>query len=261
MPEANLVGKPGVDLPKPDSARGRVKGPVWGLPKRPPIAGMGTGDQAIYTQNNIGISGAHDVQTDLVIPSQYSEAIIYAPTSLPAGYACIEATTVHRRTSSGMEHASAFYNHCGLYADGFMTWEQMNSTWKQKYARVYDGEERYWMEVAKGPTGCWIGYLYNFQLGQWEKKTDAICRTGPFSYGWTAWESWDLMDRYNVCPTFPSIESLDIYVMGSDQVWRLLTGNYVQAVGGSPHLCWKNGTYNLHVHQSHYRWHAHTPSP
>lgn len=255
QPEANLVGRPG--------AR-----PVEGDRRRvpPPLPMLAGGDDGYILANNIGMYAANDAQTDLVIPTTVDDAVIYAPTHMPGSFSCLETTTMHMKykgwTSTTHEHG--FYDHCVKFE--FVVREPMNSTWMDKYARVYDGEPRYYTMAYKAPDNCWYGYLYNYLLGQWENKTGAIgCGLrGGQQNGWTMWESWYMMPAGH-CPTLPSIRSSSIQVRTTSGTWTPLTSTYVLGrVSQLSTNCWQKGIYNFHLHSvtPHYdEWHAHTPNP
>jgi hypothetical protein len=253
QPGANEVGRGRARLPE----RAQAPRPDGEIPDIFP----GSGDRGFWIQSGQGIFGANDVQTDLAIPDSAIGTTIYAPTHMPAGNACVETVTAHWRYS-GMattSHAHGFWDHCGLDgATGWQNLEYMDATWKSKYARIYDGEERYFTEVYKDGGGCWHGLMYNFNLGRWEEKVSpAICGSSSFSTGWTMWESHHLMDQSRVCPTFPRIRASGLQLW-TGSTWASLDASKTSTLG--PYgLCWTNGAYGFQVNVANSDWTGLTP--
>jgi hypothetical protein len=221
----------------------------------------GSGDRGDWISTGRGVYVGNDVQTDLSIPDSAIGTTIYAPTHMPAGGACVETVTAHWRYSgmSTTAHAHGFWDHCGLDgATGWQTFEYMDATWKGKYVRVYDGEERYWTEAYIDGSGCWHGLLYDFNLGQWEEKVSpAICGSSGFTSGWTMWESHHLMDLAKVCPTFPRIRASGLQLW-TGSAWQQLGSTNTSPLG--PYgMCWTNSTYRWQVNSPNNDWTALTP--
>lgn len=270
QPERNMAAQRGANLPRVDS---NGKGPR-GRPDNPGPPGAaggaasdgpdlprpmpGSGDRGFWINAGTGVYAANDAQTDLVIPDNAVGTTIYAPTHMPAGNSCIETTTAHWRDTGqpSTTHGHGFWDHC--FKKGWYTFEYMDATWKSKYVRTLDGEDRYYTQVDKSGN-CWRGLLYNFTAGQWEEKVSpAVCGSSTQS-GWTMWESHGLMDVAKVCPSFPSIRASGIQILTSSGWVALGTGN--SSVLGPYGMCWTNNTYAFHVHAANSDWHAHTPSP
>lgn len=253
QPQANEVGRGRMRLPE----RAR---PPHGSEPIPDIF-PGSGDRGFWVTGGRGIYAANDVQTNVVIPDYAVGTTIYAPTHMPAGNACVETVTAHWRYSgmTSTSHAHGFWDHCGLDgATGWQTFETMDATWKGKYVRVFDGEERYWTEAYKDASGCWHGLLYNYNLGKWEEKLTPICGSSTFTDGWTMWESHYMMDVAKRCPAFPRIRASGLQVW-TGSAWTPLTSSYTTQLGPNG-LCWTNGTYpGLQISVVNSDWTALTP--
>lgn len=262
IPGQNLANVPGANIPR------RKRVPTrFNIPSEDP----GSGDRGYFLYadgyNSAGIYVLNDAQTDLIIPDNAVGTTIYAPTHMSAGGACLETVTAHYRYSgTATIHGHGFWDWCRS-SPGWQTFEEMNSTWKAKYVRVQDGEERYLTQVVSttpdNPTGgCWQGLLYNYQTTQWEQKAYSCGnnQTGWGTTGWTMWESHYLMDQAQVCPVFPSIGAWHIITLGtSGGMWYSL-GFGAQGPLGPTGLCWTNGTYTFNVPStSNNSWIAYTP--
>lgn len=265
QPGRNVAGQRGANLPRVDF---RGKGP-HGRPDDPGRSGEagpgtpnpmpGSGDRGFWINSGTGVYAANDAQTNVVIPDTAVGTTIYAPTHMPAGNSCIETTTAHWRYAgqSSTTHGHGFWDHC--VKKGWFTFEYMDATWRGKYVRSLDGEDRYYTQVDKSGS-CWRGLLYNFTTGQWEEKVSpAVCGSSTNTSGWTMWESHGLMDAAQVCPSFPAIRASSVQIATSTGWVSLGTGN--SSVLGPYGMCWTNGTYTFHVHAANSDWHAHTPSP
>ncbi|AKJ00374.1 hypothetical protein ATI61_104219 [Archangium gephyra] len=253
QPQANEVGRNRARLPE----RAQTPRPGGQIPDIFP----GSGDRGFWIWSGQGIFAANDAQTDLVIPDNAIGTTIYAPTHMPAGNACVETVTAHWRYSgmSTTSHAHGFWDHCGLDgATGWQNFEYMDATWKSKYARIYDGEERYFTESYKDGNGCWHGLMYNFNLGSWEEKVSpAICGSSSFATGWTMWESHHLMDQAQVCPAFPRIRASGLQLW-TGSTWAALDTSNTSNLG--PYgLCWTSSTYKFQVNVVNSDWTGLTP--
>jgi hypothetical protein len=253
QPQANEVLKGAAARLPERSSRPRPRDPI-------PDIFPGSGDRGFWVNQGQGIFAANDAQTDLVIPDNAIGTTIYAPTHMPAGNVCVETVTAHWRYS-GMAttaHAHGFWDHCGFDgATGWQTFEGMDATWKGKYVRIFDGEERYFTEAYKDGNGCAHGLLYNFNLGLWEEKLTPICGNSSFATGWTMWESHYLMDVAQRCPAFPRVRASGIQLYTVSAWPALDTSNSSQL--GPYGLCWTNGTYNFSVAVPNSDWTALTP--
>jgi hypothetical protein len=251
IPQANLVGKPGAILARRGSAPHELRA----------VPEPGTGDRGFLINRNqgVGVYAGNDAQTDLVIPDNAIGTTIYAPTHLPASKACVETVTVHFRYQgmAGTKHDHGFWDWCGVDGStGWQVYENMNADWKSKYVRVADGEERYFTQVWKSGS-CWKGLLYNYSAGRWDERTSICGSHADREWGWTMWESWEMMDKLKVCPNFPGIRASGIRIY-KDSQWVLLAPDHTQGLGPSG-KCWTEGIYTFHVHQANHDWHAHTP--
>lgn len=261
QPGLNIAAQRGANLPRVDS---NGKGPRGrpGDAGRPnlPTPVPGSGDRGFWISSGYGIYAANDAQTNVVIPDNAVGTTIYAPTHMPAGNSCIETVTAHWRYSgqSTTTHGHGFWDHC--FKKTWYTFEYMDATWKSKYVRTLDGEDRYYTQVNRSGTNCWNGLLYNFTSGVWEDKVSpVVCGASNNPSGWTMWESHNLMDVNKVCPSFPGIRASALQTLTSTGWVNLGSGNTSQL--GPTGMCWTGNTYTFHIHAANYDWHAHTPNP
>lgn len=263
-PGQNLAKMPGAAIP-----RRKHTPKKFDIPTIDP----GSGDRGYFLYadqyNSAGIYVVNDAQTNVSIPSSAIGTTIYAPTHMSAGGTCLETVTAHYRYSgqSTTTHGHGFWDWCRS-SPGWQTFEVMNSTWKSKYVRVQDGEERYLTQVVStnpaNPTGgCWQGLLWNYSAGYWEQKAYSCGNnlSGWGTTGWTMWESHYMMDQAQVCPVFPSIGAWHIVTVGTNGTYYSL-GFGSQGPLGPTGLCWNNGTYTFNVPASSSNsWIAYTPYP
>ncbi|MGQ0813773.1 MAG: hypothetical protein ACT4O1_04850 [Gemmatimonadota bacterium] len=228
-----------------------------------------TGDAGYSGFNVAGLLVRNDAQRDVAIPTTYAEdVLVYAPTHLAHGQACIEFTTVHRKIPNGSStrHYHGFWDWCnGQY---FRVYEEMTANWVGKYVRLYGvgnpavPEEAFYAEVhadnPSNPVGsCWRGLVYNFTAGVWEQKI-VSCGTSTLSnYGWTAWESYGLQE-YNRCPAIPSIQAQWIRKYTTSSTWvEMETADMLLFRSG---YCFDNRIWDVVQPIGPYHWKALTPS-
>jgi hypothetical protein len=253
QPLSNMVNKAGVHLPERPTAV-RSQNAVSSGAQAPTIE-PGSGDRGLWITagSSAGVSVTNDAQTNLVIPPDAIGTTLYTPTHMAAGNSCIETTTAHwyYPGMSGTEHGHGFWDWCAVDGTGgWQVFEPMDSTWIAKYVRQRNGEGRYSTQVLK-VGGCWKGLLYNFSQGQWEEKT-TICGSGPYSQGWTMWESHYMMDEAGVCPRLRDVGVSDVRVL-TGVGWSKLTAATTSQLG--PYgLCWDNKTYLFSVGPSFDSW-------
>lgn len=132
---------------------------------------------------------------------------------------CLEATQVYRRLAGGATTGKYFgvWDHCQSGNPGaFLVFEPQDPNWQNRYVRTYQGKPTYSVSITTINSGstmgqCWYANIYDYILGGWVQK---LSRCGipvhNWAYvGWTMWESWYLTNS-TICPTLPSIRSLDI---------------------------------------------------
>jgi hypothetical protein len=255
-PEKNAVGKPGEKLPvRPARARGAAAASSnAGFPTGAP----GSGDRGFWLTGSTGIYVLNDAQLNFSIPTSGIGTTIYAPTHMSAGNACIETVTAHWYYDGmdGTAHGHGFWDWCESDGSGgWQVFEFMDSAWQQAYVRRQQGELRYSTQVYQDGS-CWVGTLYNFNLGRWEEKT-TICGTGQSGFGttgWTMWESHYLMDQARICPRLPNIKASQLRVLTSSG-WSRPTSATSSNLG--PYgLCWENETYSFKVPGNRDDWQA-----
>jgi len=246
-PQLNLVGKPGFVPPPP---------PMGHLDRRLPPPGDGQAAIAVNiypgsTNKWYGISQTNAARPTMQLPvaPDSTEELLYAPTVLPPGGTCIEATTIHEwyPLNPHDRRYQAWYNWCGT--TGWGGFESMADTaFSNNYLRVLGSDTVLSITVSTPDTAnphgaCWYGYLYNYTLGGWEQKYSS-CGSGTTSSpsgdngndGWTAWESWYLFGGYSsgFCPYVPSIFSTDIELLETDDHTAHPITDYSYV--GSPYL-------------------------
>lgn len=209
-------------------------------------------------RGHYGAYALNDTQMNIAIPRE--DALVYAPTHLPAGYSCLETTTVHWRpndpNSNATHHAHGFWDHCNK--KGWDTYEQMTSAWQTKYVRVVDNRSRFYSKIEK-VGDCWRGSLYDWASYSWVTKADA-CGAGPYEYGWTMWESSNLMSA----DTTGSIPCYDLPWITSKYItiktywgWYRVSTSHTSSLGPVG-KCWENGTYKFAVPESNHHWQGQT---
>jgi hypothetical protein len=253
-PNANMVGRPDVTLPRRDYG--------FGVGPYAPTEEPGSGDRGLWLYGAEGIYAGNDPALELAIPDAAIGTTIYAPTHMAPGGACMETVTAHWRYD-GMDataHAHGFWDWC--MSDGVGGWqvfEFMDATWVARYVRPYRGDQRYWTQVYTHAPGSWKGLLYNFSEGAWEEKV-AISGSnvsGFGSTGWTMWESHYLMDVAQVCPRFPDIRAsgLRLFLSGT---WVALDSATSDDTLGPYGRCWIDGTYTFRLAKKRDTWLART---
>ncbi|MEQ1440107.1 hypothetical protein AAG565_12155 [Fontimonas sp. SYSU GA230001] len=258
---SNAVDDLSAPLPYPPRAITKLAANPLPLALTPtPTFLPGSGDRGFWVRKGAGLFAGNDAQLDFSIPNEAIGAVIYAPTDMPRG-SCVEATTVHYRYEGFPEtvHAHGFWDHCE--EQGWQVFEFIDTRWTDRYVRIYDGELTFFHEVYQNGQDCWIGVLYNFQLGRWEEKTTPVCGAGPYENGWTMWESYGIMDNPEqavICPRFPNIRSKAIqwYDRGTNS-WSNLTTSDTSQLGPYGD-CWTSGAYSFRATVPNSYWEADT---
>lgn len=224
-----------------------------------------------------GVTQSHGVNVGLQLPvATGARRSLYAPTVLPPGGSCIEATTIYERNpGQPTVRSHGWYDWCN--PSNFPV-EDMNATFQAKYVRWNSLHARYTISVSivTPNTGnlrgqCWFGQLYNYTVGGWEQKA-AFCGYSrkPDDNGWSAWESYSLMSE-SCYFMIPGLGAYDIQLhLASDHQPHYVTDSaFLLNIGSGSNSaqCWRNfptGNPNLFeypVGGSSPSWRAHTPVP
>ena len=259
-PEANLIGKRGFIPPSPPHAFAPSRtGALRNLSDPTPSKG----DRVIRLFNTTrawyGGYAVHDIEPDLNVPpirtfTTAEQIYIYAPTFLVPN-SCIEMTTYHSRSTNDTEMANmqGWFDWCGSNTGGTPNWviiEPVNfPSFKDHYVRTYKGKPTVALSVVTptSRTGCWYGHLYDYQSGGWVQKVTSCGSTQIGHHqGWTAWESYNIMD--SSCLTLPSIRAMEVRL--ADPFTNTFVpftdypDDYDTFFGGTG-LCWTNSTYTF----------------
>jgi hypothetical protein len=192
----------------------------------------GTGDRGLsffpWSYEWYGVHAVHDAGLSIVLEERPATAVtgyIYAPTLLPSGNTCIEATTIHQRgpgPSATTLHRQGWYDWCESGPEGdWLVLEDMDQEFQDHYVRVYLGAPTLAISIVTPNDGitsgsCWFGHLYDYLAGGWVQVTTSCATGAGYSPGaiqgrggWSYWESWFLLsDGY--CPSIPNLRALDI---------------------------------------------------
>jgi hypothetical protein len=243
----------------------------------------GDGDRGFFwdqiTRPWYGAAAVYDVNMSLALPTVWSGTAtwVYAPTMLPPGGSCLEATQVYRRNAGGATTGKFFgiWDFCESGTPGqFDVWESQDPVWHNKHVRTYQGKPTYSVSITTINTGstvgqCWYGSIYDYLAGGWVQKLSRCgFPTHNWAYtGWTKWESHFLMHS-TFCPTLaiPSIRSLDIVLYdpytGTPTPFTNWPTDLAQL--GPKGSCWVNGNYTFDSPVpglSANSWRANTPNP
>jgi len=240
------------------------------------------GDRAIRLFNTTrawyGGYAVHDIEPDLNVPpigtfTKAEQIYIYAPTFLVPN-SCLEMTTYHSRSTNDTEMANmqAWFDWCGYNTGGTPNWaliEPVNfPSFKDHYVRTYKGRPTVALSVVTptSRTGCWYGHLYDYQAGGWVQKVTSCGSTQiGHNQGWTAWESYNIMD--SACLALPSIRAMEVRLAdpftSSFVPFTDYPDDYDTFFGGTG-LCWVNSTYTFSFPAAGLTansWIAKTPNP
>jgi hypothetical protein len=236
----------------------------------------GSGDRGWFlyqsAEKTAGLYQVNDAQLDLVIPDAAVRTapgqmvLIYAPTALSPGGACLEMTTRHQRTSMtrGTEHHHGFWDWCtdrGNPSPGSnrTAWavppEDMTSAfWQNNYMRYnstngdYEFVTQVYSESPEHSLGsCWDGLLYNYLKARWDLKARA-CGVTRLEWGsdvgWTMWESYNW--PVSECPPIPGIKAWSILSRGQDGVWYDMAINGgIGRLESAQDNCFARGPYSF----------------
>jgi hypothetical protein len=148
---------------------------------------------------------------------------LYAPTMLPFGGSCIEATIVTTRSvgDTTTYHLFGWYDWCHNPDSTGGGWQSQilmtTTTFQNKYVRTMSGKSvmTISIETVAGPQNprCWYLDVYNYSTGTWEQFYTSCGSTlmfaTPTDQGWVMWETYNLVDG-STCPSIQSVSALDI---------------------------------------------------
>jgi hypothetical protein len=227
-------------------------------PKLPaPARTPGHGDGAFILQNFDGFNGYHTVPTASTLPAAPdSDLIVYAPTVLPPGNACIEGTTIRfrQRGSSTAYAQQGFWDHCSTHYWYYLA-DFSNATFASKYVRTSYGDNypHIVLQIYETDTTnkCWQALMLNYNTGYYDivtgnTGTQTICGTGAGGVnGWTAWESYGLVQSGSgACPSMTNVGSYYMMKHTPASGWYGLLVN--TSAGFSTYQnCWTSGTYSM----------------
>jgi hypothetical protein len=237
----DLVGVPAANLPhRRGGKERRIPEEAAAWTQFGVFLSQGQGITAVYT--------GKDAQTDLSLPPGISTTL-YAPTLVPPD-ACLESAPGHfRGPSDAMTiHGHGFFDLCeGVWR----SFKYMDATFKSTYVRIYDGEERFFVEIIQSG-GTWYGLLFNFNTTSWE--TQASTTLTRSSIGWNAYEAYNL--ELDGCPAMPTIRSAPVQVYTASGGWHLLQSSAEAATyQGSPDVApCSPAYYQLQTNASFYDW-------
>lgn len=227
--------------------------------------------------NNLWIGKRYDTGTWLAVPNvqpdgSFANAIIYAPTTLPAGGTCIEATVVHSHAQySGLisDHALGFWDWCGdanhFHNQIDLTTPANQATYEEILLPDFNAQELTLAiyivpdhpSLPSGSSDCWTAYLYNSSLSAYEQKFRS-CGTPPNDNhgvynGWIMHESYRMQGPYSpTCPTLQSTGANGVSV-NVNGTWQtvLEPGDPANNPAMTAALlvdgaCWLNSTYTIY---------------
>ena len=155
--------------------------------------------------------------------------IIYAPTTTPANYGCVEITGIHYndRTVWGAPYGDAFgvWDWCHNTHDFRYVTNSSAYAFRDPYVRSYTDEygqtkKGYFITLSEQNPGspvhsgdCWSALLYNFNRGLWEEKwTSCGVSERNDVYGWIMHETNDMAGVVNnTCFSMKSIAAAYVH--------------------------------------------------
>lgn len=243
-----------------------------------PLNGFNKGLRYVSTVY-LEYSGVHEAETDLDVPySPGVSNVVFAPTALPGGSACIEIATTHRRfpqDSLETKDLAAWWDWCdpaGPPSAPDVEEDMNNSLWRSWYLRNdADGNLSYSVEIIYDDSQgypCWNGLIYNYQFGAWESKLYS-CHpngrdsnwTGNGNEGWSMWEGHGSIDKS--CPVMDGTSATELRVRDGGSSWSNISVVASSLTQGT--MCWAPGSSNwtmiYDVNASSSDWKARTPNP
>lgn len=223
------------------------------------------------------------LETRLTLPAHSTDQIVFAPTALPSGSACIEMATTHRRrtTETTTRHLAGWWNWClpsGAKPTIPSVEEDMtNSLWQQGYTRrILGGSRVFFIEIYKDNQQgypCWNGLIFNYSRGVWESKFYSCYGRNPDGSnrtlnnrgsleGWSLWEA-DINEK--PCPSLVGTGAYDILAVPADLCCPAVNISQVApALSSGSGICWGSSStwtmdYIKQTGASH--WVAKTPNP
>jgi hypothetical protein len=257
-----------------------------GLPRRGLHKTSGLSPTAPSTSIGIAPTTLTGPNKTFEIPEGWSDALVYAPTTIPHGGSCIEVSMIHWVGSrhGAPDHAMGIWDWCNHPAGPFQVMEDVtNPTWQARYMSGHvlypttgSGTEEFTAVVAivaDQPTAadsssdCWTAMLWNKQVGQWEQKYRS-CGVTQINQvrGWTMHESYHMQGYYSpTCPTISSLSADGLFSLRGSSA-SLLTPPSVGDGSTSTLLtdgpCWLGGQYGFYEspYNGFYGWRALTPT-
>lgn len=196
------------------------------------------------------------------MPSDTTMDVLYAPTTMPSGHACIEMSTIYTRKNyvegiggtpaagTGTTHRIGWWDWCAKTPAKPAKFAYEESTddvgWLQNYTHLNDDGQRIYYFLIRFnsdslPKGCWDAWLYNYYRKRYDHKYSSCYPRGDGENtnwltkdeGWDYWE-WK-SDRY--CPPLHNIHARRIQILNYDTgKWESLSGVYPTKQDGNG--CW-----------------------
>ncbi len=235
---------------------------------------MDAGVQYPYASTNAAgiylVNEWQDIQIDewhtQQAPDSIGGSVIYAPTSLPQS-ACLETTQLFQRAKGafGTTHAFGFWDWCtdrGGSGPGGTDWaatpqDAANAQFTLHYVRSFftTNQPGFLTEMASDhpqnpSTGCWYGFIYDYNDGQWDQIAK-VCSSAGLSHSsatssYTAWESWGWYE--GGCTSIPSVGASSIITRGTDGTW------YGLGLGAPANAFSTGGTCFPGIYSLNYPW-------
>jgi len=257
----------------------------------PPPGGDGA-DRGLYLDVSFpavyGTSVIADAGLDRSLPAALdgsNPVYLFAPTLLPGGGSCIEASIITTRNSGSdttTYHFFGYYDWCAS-ATGWVDWFPINQTFQNAYVRTADGRPTVTFSVSTvggyvTPPRCWFVDVYNYTVGGWEQFYSSCGTTNIFTYpqteGWLMWETYNLVNS-STCPSIQSTRAIDIRLFHADSYGNGSSfpitdyPQYVTQHGANPPydvaLCYGSGAYTFSYPGPsglpYNSWLAETPNP
>lgn len=256
----NLVGRADFSPPPRFPAGSPQPSSGWPGALTSPVPGDADKSLPLFQTTKLwyGVYQVNDVATDLTFTptAGHDTGYVYAPTLLPPGHTCIEATTIHRRPTAGpMQHFQGWFDWCqppnGAW--GFAV-DITDQVFQLHYVRSYLGKPTESIVIVTPTTynGCWYAQMYDYQLGGWTQVFTSCTR--PVSYanngtsqGWSAWESYFVVSG-SACVSLSPIRALNIQFADPDSGAFVPISSVPASNVGTPSIstsgCWFDSLVN-----------------
>ena len=270
MPHLNLAGEKGLGTIVPD--RARLLEDRFNPPTSTPPAGSILNKGLKWTTDE-GLTGVHETELNMNVPFTGDSVVVFAPTALPGGSACIEMSTIHRRYPQdvgGTVHHAGWWDWCDPSGEpeSFEIEEDMeNALWQDWYTVIWSPnmERGYYIQIVPDDSQgypCWNGLIYNFNLGVWESKMYS-CYPNGRNANWRdsneGWSMWEGIRLEKICPNLTSTGAIYLRTLGPSG-WRNI--HEVAPSLSSGVLCWDaSSSWSMdYTWDSTYGyWESHTP--